>query len=353
MDQNPFYPLRSNHLSLIVLALFSILPLLVMAQPASRYRVMFYNVENLFDTQNDTLINDEEFLPEGKKHWNEHRFYQKLNNIYKVIIHCGQWDPPALIGLCEVENRYVLDKLVEDTPLKKFEYQVVHFESPDWRGIDVALLYRDFYFEPDTAYPISVRFPFDPESRTRDILYVKGVLAGQETIHLFVNHWPSRYGGYQATVPKRNHTANILKHAVDSIVSGDPLANILIMGDFNDGPHDESMAGHLGARVDSTNIGSEELFNLTAIYDRPGRGGTLKYKENWDVFDQVIVSTSLLKKNPVPWVTRPGVQIFRPPYLFEEDEKYLGKKPFRTYAGPYYLGGFSDHLPVFLDLKFK
>lgn len=322
----------------------------LVAQDEPRYRVMFYNVENLFDIHDDNATNDEEFLPEGEKKWTQEKFYKKLNNIYRVILHCGEWNPPALVGLCEVENRLVLEKLVFDTPLEKFDYRVIHFDSPDRRGIDVALLYRSSSFQPDTAYPLTVRFPFDTAGRTRDILYVKGKVGNMEEVHIFVNHWPSRYGGYQATVEKRKQAARVLRGAVDSLLALNPEAAIIIMGDLNDGPLDESLAVLVEPDADSAGIHTGSLTNLTATYEYMDKTGTLKYKENWDVFDQLIVSKSLMSGDLGLKVTPSGAIIFRPHYLLTDDEKYLGEKPFRTYAGYKYLGGFSDHLPVYFDL---
>lgn len=349
---SPFFTI-STFPSLISALFFILIFSSCNAQETGRNRVMFYNVENLFDTVNDTLIRDEEFLPDGEKKWSNDKFYTKLNHIYKVMISCGEWDPPAIVGLCEIENRFVLEKLIYNTPLKKFDYRICHYDSPDERGIDVALIYRKAYFTPDTSYPISVRFPFEPGNKTRDILYVKGVIGSGETLHIFVNHWPSRYGGYQATAPNRNYCAQVLRNSVDSVCKNDSSARILIMGDFNDGPYDESLKNHLGAAVDSFSLSKDGLVNLSAIFDREEHVGTLKYKENWDVFDQLIVSGNLLNDTAGLYVTKQEANIHNPDFLFMEDEKYLGIRPFRTYLGFRYIGGYSDHLPVYLDLKVK
>lgn len=325
----------------------------VRAQEPERYRVMFYNVENLFDTLDAPSVDDAEFLPDSDRHWDTGKYYEKLNHIYKVIISCGEWDPPAMAGLCEVENREVLESLVRTTPLKKFGYRVIHFDSPDNRGIDAALIYRESHFSPDTAYPIPVSFPFAPDSKTRDILYVKGRIGGRQTLHVFVNHWPSRYGGYQETIPKRNQAARVLRTAVDSIRSADPGAFILAMGDFNDGPFEQSMTLHLGASADTAGLDAADLFNLTGRYAGTRGTGTLKYRENWDVFDQLIISPNLLDAGAALFVSPEGARIHQPEFLLEPDDRYLGKKPFRTYAGMKYLGGYSDHLPVFVDLKLQ
>lgn len=322
------------------------------AQESGRYRVMFYNVENLFDVVDDTLTNDEEFLPGGDKHWTEGRYYSKLNHIYQVVMSVGEWDPPALIGLCEVENRWALNQLVYNTPLQTFEYRIVHFESPDWRGIDVALLYKNNAFTPDTAYPIPIQFPFDSTLKTRDILYVRGRIARSDTLHIFVNHWPSRYGGYLKSQPKRNYAALVLRKQVDSLFNTLERPNIIIMGDLNDNPGDESVSGILRADAPSAPAvhSGSNLKNLTAVFEGQTGTGTLKYKANWDVFDQMIVSISLLDTIPGLKVSGEKANIHTPDFLLRSDEKYLGTKPFRTYIGPRYEGGFSDHLPVWLDL---
>ena len=313
---------------------------------------MFYNTENLFDTKDDTLKNDDEFLPEGDRHWDNYRFYKKLNNISKVIIAVGEWQAPAIVGLCEVENRFVLNQLVYETPLKNFGYRIIHKESPDWRGIDVAFLYRKAFFIADTFLIIPVRFSFDPDSRTRDILYVKGRFNDNDTIHFFVNHWPSRYGGYMETEAKRQHAALLLRNNVDSLFHLDPTSKIIIMGDFNDGPSDESIRKILMAEP-----GIQEevpcLVNLMAPYDQDKSSGTLKYQSSWDVFDQLIVSSYSLAADSGWVVKNSRATIFRSDFLLEEDERYLGQKPFRTYYGFKYQGGYSDHLPVWLDLERK
>ena len=315
-----------------------------------RVRIMFYNTENLFDTNDDTLTNDDEFLPDGERHWDNHRFYRKLNNIAKVIIGVGEWQPPAIVGLCEVENRYVLNQLVYETPLKNFGYRIIHAESPDWRGIDVAMLYRKDQFFPDTFLTIPVQFPFDPGSKTRDILYVKGRFDETDTLHFFINHWPSRYGGYLASQPKRDHAASILKGKVDSLFGIDPKSKIMIMGDFNDGPSDNSILNVLQAGANASENDILLLINLMKPFEDDQTTGTLKYRQSWDVFDQFIVSAIFMVPDTGFQISGGKAFIYNHDFLFEEDERYLGRKPFRTFYGFDYLGGFSDHLPVYIDL---
>jgi len=320
------------------------------AQDAKSERIVFYNVENLFDTENDSIKNDDEFTPDGSRNWNNYRFYDKLNNIYKVIISVGEWEPPAVVGLCEIENRFVLNQLVYETPLKRFDYKIVHFESPDRRGIDVALIYRYKRFEPIHSEPIQINFPDNINSKTRDILYVKGVMFENDTIHFFMNHWPSRWGGYLETKPKREFVASMLRLKVDSILNVDNDPHIIIMGDFNDEPWDESVKVVLNAKLDSIKIEKGDLLNLMSKYEKDWLMGTSKYKEDWSVIDQFIISANLLSEQNAIQVSDKGAQIHNLEFLLEDDKTHGGEKPFRMFTGYRYNGGFSDHLPIFLDV---
>ena len=314
------------------------------------YRVMCYNVENLFDTFDDSTTRDEEFTPEGERHWTNHKFYDKLNKVYKIIMAVGAWEPPAIIGFCEIENRYVLEKLIYDTPLSKFDYQIIHYESPDRRGIDVGMIYRRELFEPFHQQAIAVTFADDMSYKTRDILYVKGLIGDSKIIHLFINHWPSRYGGYLATVSRRRQAANVLKHCTDSILNVNPNAAIIIMGDFNDDPEDESISKVIGAKAPGDTILKNSYYNLSLSPQNNWNFGTLKYRESWNHFDQLMVSGNLLNYTKDLFIDKTGMQIFHADFLLEADEKYLGLKPYRTFTGFKYNGGYSDHLPIYFDL---
>jgi len=313
-------------------------------------RIAFYNVENLFDVYDDTLKNDDAFTPEGKRAWTKKRFYKKINNLYKTIAGIGEWTPPEIIGLCEVENRAVLTQLIKYTPLKKYNYKIIHFESPDVRGIDVALLYRSDKVNPVFFKNIQVNFDFDSTLKTRDILYVKALLFDIDTVHFFVNHWPSRYSGYNATVPKRKAAALVLRDKVDSLFALNAKANIIIMGDFNDEPERESLSVVLKAKTDTLGINSSDLVNLMYQYQNNSYIGTIKRENSWSVFDQFICSGALFKGQNGLSVRNSQANIFTEKFLFLDDDKYFGKKLFRTYLGFKYLGGYSDHLPIFLDL---
>lgn len=316
-------------------------------------RIVFYNLENFYDTINDSRKMDDEFTPGGAKGWNAFRFRKKLNNTYKTLLATGGWEPPDIIGLCEVENRYVLDKIILGTPLRRFKYQVIHYESPDDRGVDVALFYRPGEFTPVSHKPVAVRFPGDSLAVTRDILYVKGIVAGADTIHLFVNHWPSRYGGYMASMMKRFRAAEVLRQQVDSLFSVNPVSYIIIMGDFNDEPTDESITSILGVYKDTARMQPDRLFNLMPEAISSDHPGTIKFRDQWFTFDQFIVSGSLLGEQKDQNLFGACAGIFFAPFLLEEDEAYFGFKPYRTFTGPNYRGGFSDHLPVYLDVRMR
>lgn len=309
---------------------------------------MFYNVENLFDTKNDQEKNDDEFLPDGNRRWTSTRFFQKINHISQVIVAAGEGAYPSVIGLSEIENQDVMESLLFHTPLGKLDYQIIHKESPDNRGIDVAFLYRKTRFKPLIFEAIPVKNPKDDKFKTRDILYVKGLI-GSDTIHFFVNHWPSKSGGIGATKPLRAVAATTLRLKTDSLLNLNKNSNIIIMGDFNDTPSDVSIKEVLGAKSPNEINSSKALYNLAIPLALKGKG-TNKFQGKWSLIDQIIVSGNLLNGNRLKTSTG-SFQIFSPDFLLENDETYLGKKPFRTYSGFKYNGGFSDHLPVLLDLK--
>ncbi|MBN1184780.1 MAG: endonuclease [Bacteroidales bacterium] len=315
----------------------------------SSLRFMFYNVENLFDTEDDPHKVDNEFLPDGAKKWTTYRYKEKLNNIYKVIMAVGEPGPPAIIGLCEVENGKVLEDLTQNTPLVKINYSVVHHESPDQRGIDVALLYQQKSFRVIHEEAVRIIFEDSPRKKTRDILYVKGIAFKKDTLHIFVNHWPSRRGGQKQSDKSRMIVALKLKWKVDSVLQANPLAKIIITGDFNDEPVDVSLRkGLIAVPFEET----DTIVTLVNLSPMPynNTSGTLKYRGRWNVFDQFIVSSSLLEDKKGINTTKEDYHVFSASFLLKPDEKFAGDQPFPTYRGANYLAGFSDHLPVYLDL---
>lgn len=297
---------------------------------------MFWNVENYFDTSDNPSTADEEFTPMGKNHWTRTKFEKKRDDIAKTIILAadsyGMF--PGIIGLCEVENRYVLEELVEKTPLARMGYSFIHKESPDSRGIDVALLYRKEVFLPLENKFLKMPFP------TREVLYSKGVANGMDTLHIFVNHWPSKSGGEKSSHPRRMAASERVREVTDSILNANPSANIILMGDFNDTPASEPLEN------------LDNFANLALLAQ--GNEGTHKYRGEWATIDQYLVSGNLLPPsgaNDLKWIyCHREMDIFAPDYLLVPDEVYMGVKPSRTLQGPRYLGGVSDHLPIMLKI---
>ncbi len=310
-------------------------------------RIVFYNVENLFDCEDDPKVNDNEFLPRSMRRWTITKYHEKLNRTAKVILNAGDGVAPVIVGLCEVENQNVLEDLVKNPALAKFNYGIIHLESPDPRGIDVALLYRPDFFKPFYYKAIPLKSS-DPGFRTRDILQVSGVLDCQDTLTVFVNHWPSRYGGPMETKALRVLAAQTLKKACVQILGDHARAKIVCMGDFNDEPNDESLSETLNAKAPAKANSPTDLVNLSAAWGKLPLQ-THKNLGQWETFDQFIVSDNLIKSTE--GYKADSAFIFHAAFLLEPDTQYTGQKPFRTWSGFKYLGGFSDHLPIVLKLK--
>jgi predicted extracellular nuclease len=309
-------------------------------------RIGFYNLENLFNTVNDSMVRDEEFTPDGMKNWNDYRYYQKSNQMAQAIFAMGGWEFPAVVGLCELENVGVIEDLVQRDVIKNANYEIVHYESIDRRGIDVALIYRPSKFEVLYSKPYRIKLDGDPGFRTRDVLYVKGVALSTDTLHLFVNHWPSRYGGQLESEPKRMAAAQTVRAVVDSIYQTQPEAHVIIMGDLNDHPENKSISEVL--RAGKYGLEENDLINL--MTGEMNYAGSHRYRGEWSFLDHIIVSPALLDDTGIR-VVNGRAWVTDSPLLLTDDNRYPGKMPFRTYGGPTFLGGFSDHLPIFIDLE--
>lgn len=315
-------------------------------------RIMFYNVENYFDTRDDPLTADEEFLPESEKNWNFYRYREKTLNLFKTIVAVGESRPPEIICFAEIENKSVLFELIRNTPLEKYEFEIVHYDSPDIRGIDVGLIFRKDMIKKLASQKISITFPFDTLRTTRDILYFKGLTPHSDTLHIFINHWPSRRGGQQVSEPYRILVAQVLRSKCDSILKLNSCANIIITGDFNDEPYNESLSQGLGAVPAVEQYHCSILYNLSALLVEECKCGTYRYRAYWNMLDQFIISGNLLLPQSNLKTGKECLHIANFDFLLIEDKKYGGTKPFRTYQGPVYKGGFSDHLPIYLDLYY-
>jgi hypothetical protein len=309
----------------------------------------FYNLENLFDTLDTPDKNDSEFLPNGANQYNTKVYLDKMKNLSRVISELATDMTPdgvALLGVAEIENRKVLEDLSAQPALKKRNYKVIHEESPDGRGVDVALLYNPKYFRELGHKAINVKLSGDnggSDYFSRDILYVCGILSGTDTIHVLVNHWPSRRGG-TSSIPKRNYAATLCRKVVDSLVAINPNAKIFITGDLNDDPVNPSVKDILNARGNEKDVKPGGLFNPMWTKYKTG-DGTLTYNGSWNLFDQTIISYGFLDKNQNGWFFHKA-EVYRRNYLLNKDGQFKGS-PYRTYSFGSYIGGFSDHLPVF------
>ncbi len=308
-------------------------------------------MENLFDTIDDDATNDADFLPGARIPWTTGRYEVKLSHLADVIQALSDPQALAVMGLCEVENKMVLEDLVSSPQVIPFRYQVIHRESPDERGIDNAMLYDAAQFKPLSVISIPVALKTAPEDQTRDILYVKGInpKVKNDTLHIFINHWPSRSEGKEISEPKRIRAAETLKAVTDSLFNRDPGVLVVIMGDFNDEASDKSLAEGLKALPPSEIPVSRELYNLMYPLYLQGKG-TLYYKD-WDLFDQVILSGNFWMKQKGLVCSGTEGKIFDAEWLmFTMPDGVL--RPNRTAAKDYY-GGYSDHLPVYIDLLIK
>lgn len=308
--------------------------------------IVFYNVENLFDTIDDPNVIDEEFLPNGKNKWTSERYNVKLDHIVQAIT-LNQEQNPMLIGFVEVENGKVVEDVAKTGRLAQTRYLLAHKESPDARGIDCALLYDSERFKPLVITNLAVTLDSVSEFKTRDILYVKGEMAGKKKLHVFVNHWPSRREGEKESEHKRIRAAEVARKKIDEILQDDPKANIILMGDFNDHPNNLSIEQTLKAKqVTDTKA---DLVNL--LYDDHAAGkGTHNYKGQWGVLDQFIVSRGLFAgKRGVRIAGNDARIVYEEILLFTAKDG--SKKPSTTYGGPNYYGGYSDHLPITMRLK--
>lgn len=308
------------------------------------YTAAFYNLENLFDTKNDPEKLDDDFTPGTEMDWNESRYNKKLKKLGKVISQLGYAEtthPPLLLGVAEVENETVLKDLVNSEFLKNKDYGYVHFDSPDERGIDTALLFKKKYFQILHKEAITLLVNNDEGIRdfTRDILYVKGKVE-DEIVHILVNHWPSRREGVEETNHKRVAAAMKNREVISKIKAESPSAKIIVMGDFNDDPTNDSAKTLTG-----TDFYNPMELLLTKY------SGSLNYKHAWNLFDQIIISNNFLQQHDNDFQYEEA-KIFSPKELKEYDGKFEGN-PFRTYAGPHYLGGLSDHFPVFAVFSIK
>ncbi len=326
------------------------------AAQSKRYTVLFYNVENLFDTIQDPTIYDTEFIPSGNKEWNSTKYYKKLDNLEKVFYSIAEQNRayPTIIGVSEVENRNVLEDIASMPKLQRANYQICHYDGPDARGVDVAFFYRPDQFEYEGSESIKANIPGARENfRTRDLLTMWGKIDG-EPFFFVVSHWPSRRGGQSSSAYLREGLASQIKSICDSVRNDNPSTKVVVMGDFNDDPGDKSVSECLGAKLKKNKLGKNDMWNPYWQMHRDGYG-TLVYNDLWNLFDNIVVSENVAnapKGTLEIWKPKQNNyygNVFKAEFLFQKEGQYKGY-PLRTYVGNNFQGGFSDHLPVYIYL---
>ncbi len=317
----------------------------------SMHCVAFYNLENLFDTINQEGVTDEEFIPAGKKKWTSDRYLEKLDNMARVISLIGVGDSTpdgaVLLGVCELENAGVMEDLANTDILKDRNYKFVHYDSPYYRGMDVALFYQPKYFTVLSSASHELNMPEIENFTTRAQLLVTGILDG-DTIHVIVNHWPSRRGGEEGSRHLRVAAAELTRSIADSLFNISSHANIIVMGDLNDDPVNKSVKETLGTNKNPEGMNKYQFYNPfenlhTVDY------GSLAYRGSWNLFDQILVSRALTGEDCSSYKIY-GANIFKEEFLIQQEGKYKGY-PWRTYSYDDYIAGYSDHLPVYICLK--
>jgi len=335
------------------ISVFCFLTSSIFAQEKVAYKVAcvgFYNLENLFDIYDDPKTNDAEYLPDGANLWDSTKYANKLNNMSTVIADLGKDVSPdgcAMIGVCEIENKRVLEDLVAMPILKDRNYKIVHYDSPDVRGVDVGFLYQEKYFKVKNSASYHLTFADEPTYFTRDQLIVTGDMDGED-VSVIVGHWPSRRGGQQKSEPRRIEAAQLARRIIDSLLTANPSAKIILMGDLNDDPVNASVAQYIRARGQISKVKSGDMFNTMYANYKSGNG-TLAWNDAWNLFDQIIVSESFISNDASTYIYHKAV-VYNKEYLKQIDGNYAGY-PKRTHAGGVYLNGYSDHFPTYIVIK--
>jgi len=311
----------------------------------------FYNVENLFDTLNTPDVNDEEFTPTGKNQWDSKRYLEKLDRLAEVISQLGTEATPdglAVLGLAEIENRSVIEDLIQTERLKSRGYEIVHYDSPDKRGVDVGLIYSPKYFTVESSKSYTLKLDGRDDFFTRDQLLVSGDFNG-ERMHFMVAHWPSRRGGEKKSAPLRQAAADLARSVIDSILMAEgPQAKIIFMGDLNDDPVNASMKVNMRSKGNKEKVNEGDLYNPFEELYKKGIG-TLAWQDVWNLFDQIVVTPAFISDNPSGFMFYKA-KVFNKPFLMQQSGRFKGY-PFRSFAGGQYIGGYSDHFPTYIYLK--
>lgn len=312
--------------------------------------IAFYNLENFYDTIDDPNKDDQEFLPGGSSKWNTLKFLTKLNHTAEVVSQIGDElvkKGPDIMGFSEIENRQILIDIINTPELKKEDYGIAHYDSPDKRGVDVGLIYKKKNFTLLGSRPHRLTIPDMDDFFTRDILEVSGLLDGDK-LYILVNHWPSRSKGEVQSAPLRAAAASLCRSIVDSLLKVDPNSKIIIMGDLNDDPTDASLVKYLKAKGKAEKLKPGELYNPMWKLFNNGIG-SLAYRDSWNLFDQFVITPALLNPPDSSGFRFLKAKVFNKKFLTQSDGQYAGY-PFRTYAGGIYAGGYSDHFPIYIFL---
>jgi len=337
-----------NRAILTALMLF-LLQSLYSQKNVKSFLVVSYNVENLFDTINSPAYDDDEFTPSGTKAWTYERYNKKLNDLARVILSIPGKELPAVVGLAEIENRKVLEDLTEVRGLRRAEYEIVHEDGQDPRGIECALLYRPDLFKYKSHEYVPIEDPIDPDYLYRGILHVHGKGPDGSSLHIFVNHWKSRSGSQKETERQRMYSAITLRKQMDLLMARESDFKVIIMGDFNDEPTNRSLINGLSALNKRRNIQMGDYYNLFYdLHNMEGKG-TYNYQGTWNMLDHMIVSYNLLNQaRGLSTGFESGV-ILKEEWMLYSSEKYGESLPSATYGGPEYFGGPSDHLPIYVE----
>lgn len=333
---------------LLCMAIFAVATVWAQEKP---YKVVFYNLENLFDIFDDPETHDEEFTPEGAKQWNEFKYQKKLTNMERVLFDIASIDKdyPIVIGVSEIENRMVLEDLISQPKLKGANYRICHFDSPDARGVDVAFLYRADVFKLEGSDNIKLEVEELPDFRTRDFVVMWGTIE-DEPFYFLVSHWPSRLGGKEASQFKRDACASQIRAIKDSLLNENPATKVVVMGDFNDDATDASLVKVLGAKGKIKDLQKGDFFNPYFKMLRAGLG-TLAYQDAWNLFDNICVTENLVNAEDGKLRLIKGKKfygnIFTRPYMLQQEGQYKGY-PLRTFVTNNFQNGFSDHFPVYI-----
>ncbi len=344
--------MKLSHLFLaLIVTLFGSQLSIAQKQEVKVAAIGFYNLENLFDTVDDPTIKDEEFTPDGSKAWTEEKYKEKLANMAYVISQMGTDLTPngvSILGISEIENRKVVEDLLKEPQIAGRGYEIIHYDSPDFRGIDVGLIYNPKHYEVTKSTPIAVDISVgDLKRTTRDILHVEGLFDG-EPLHILVNHWPSRRGGEKKSAWKRNKAAKMCRTVIDSLEMATPGVKVIVMGDLNDDPTNESVRSHLKAVANKKDLKKNRfLFNPYEDIYRRGLGSNA-YRDAWSLFDQLIMTESLTNEDQDGYYFHKA-QVFNKKFLIQRSGQYKGY-PMRTFSFDKYQGGYSDHFPSFIYL---